>query len=685
MRTAHSVALTCTAVVTAAAHAGTPTVARWAAPVGGAFVDPNRWVGNLLPNSMTPALIDAVGAPYTIQNVGLTMPVIPLLTLNSADATLRIGGSSFLPNFSWATGDIDVRAGVLEFSSTTLHSAPDRSLLIGERGTLRIPTNGMSGFSANRLTIRNGMSLFSNEGLVELGRNTELVALRNFITSQTTTLTNAHTGRIHADAAAGIYAGTIINEGAMVFTERPDSSFPNQPVTVIEGESIASDVPRTGFHHSGSITLHDAAVEIVGSSESAGLFTIDATSSLTLTTRTSSSNVLGYIRLNPGTRFEGGGTVTIQSNDITGDILADNDLRIHGTHVGSIVNAGTTTLRGFSGSGPTQSQLATLASGGRLSLVLNSSGITIQDDFAPTGGLEILLAGVTTSTSINVGGNTHLGGAIDLSATSLTTGADLTIAPAASVNSTRDITVGGNLNSNALDNSVAFIVSGDAQVDGSARVRQWRVDGLTTVSGNLTTTQGTTTLNDGSAIGGTLTASSTSIQGSVAIGSFTTAPSTTITLDGELTLTADTSLTTSRIILAPLPGSSTDFTSRIHADVTLTRPANQVVPSFQSSVLFASDLARTLEVEGQMSLAGRLALTYFNLSDAAFGQSFTLIHATEGLTGQFDPLSLPTLAGGLSLELVYDAHSLTLRVIPAPGPAALLALTGIAATRRRRA
>lgn len=96
-----------------------------------------------------------------------------------------------------------------------------------------------------------------------------------------------------------------------------------------------------------------------------------------------------------------------------------------------------------------------------------------------------------------------------------------------------------------------------------------------------------------------------------------------------------------------------------------------------------------LQLEGpvisSLSIEGRFPLTFFGgVTGAYLGQSFTLTHATDGLTGQSDPLSLPSLANGLSLELVCESHPLTLRVIPAPWNAAILMLTFGAGVRPQR-
>lgn len=669
--------------LTGATLAGAPTIARWAAPVSGSFTSSGNWIDGLLPGGQIGAVIDAAGAPYTVSASGLSSQLfVPTLTIDSHDATLRLDS---LPNFRLTLDSFAAHRGVIESNRSLIRFSGQREFDIGSDATLRVLQAGQTGIDRGYLALTGGVQM-RNSGAMHLERNTILEAPANTLGGGVieSSLVNEQSGVIRSDAAFSMSFRAITNLGLMEFRDRPTGEDGVSTPTLVFGGVAPLADRLTQLNHSGEIHLVDADVRLLANLQSSGLFSVDTDSTLTLDSRSPFES--GSLSLQPGTNFVGGGRVILNSDDASGVVIAENNLTIRGVFHGSVSNAGATTLRGISDSGAFAGSLNSLSSEGRLNLYLNASGVSIADDFTVNDGLEVIRASGTTSTSINVGGNAHLAGDINLVATSLTTGADLTIAPAAVITTSSDITVGANLNSGALDNSAAFIVAGDAQTDGSARVRQWRVGGVTTVSGNLTTTQGTATLHDGSTITGTLTAPSASIQGSVAIGSYAATTNSTITIDGELTLTSDTTLAASRIVLTTLSGHRGDSTSRIHADVVLTRPANTLIPSLQTSIDFDDNNAHTLEVLGSMSIEGRLTITFLGgVSGAYLGQSFTLIHATEGLTGQFDPLSLPTLADGLSLELVYDAHSLTLRVIPAPGPAALLALTGIAATRRRRA
>lgn len=65
------------------------------------------------------------------------------------------------------------------------------------------------------------------------------------------------------------------------------------------------------------------------------------------------------------------------------------------------------------------------------------------------------------------------------------------------------------------------------------------------------------------------------------------------------------------------------------------------------------------------------------------GDAFTILTA-DAVSGEFLQLTHTALADGLFFALVYEPSAVRLVVVPSPGAAALLALSGLATTRRRR-
>lgn len=70
----------------------------------------------------------------------------------------------------------------------------------------------------------------------------------------------------------------------------------------------------------------------------------------------------------------------------------------------------------------------------------------------------------------------------------------------------------------------------------------------------------------------------------------------------------------------------------------------------------------TVDVAGTATLGGTLELTLSDGSAPAASDSFVLIDAVGGVTGTFDTAVLPTLGGGLTLDLVYEAQRVLLEV-----------------------
>jgi hypothetical protein len=91
-----------------------------------------------------------------------------------------------------------------------------------------------------------------------------------------------------------------------------------------------------------------------------------------------------------------------------------------------------------------------------------------------------------------------------------------------------------------------------------------------------------------------------------------------------------------------------------------------------------------LTVNGALTLGGALEITLADALNLAIGDRIDLITATGGRTGVFDSTMLAGLGDGLRFQVDYTAAGVSLVVVPTPNTAALFALTGLAAARRRR-
>lgn len=669
-------ALTCAALSAAAAHAGTPTVARWAAPVSGSFYNAMNWVDGVAPVSGGEVLIDASGAAYVVDIPASNPPNLTRVTIDSADATLHLNNG--LSSLGWTVQDLEIRLGTMQATRALMRSSPTGSFTIRQGAALKINEAGSIGAARGFLAIAGGIGLLANEGHMDFGRNSLLeLAMRSGIKPQPM-LHNRESGVIRSDAAFGILAASIVNEGVMEFHGRPTGENGAVAETILRGAGGTLGIPTlTTMSHSGLISLVDSDVLIFANLTSSGVFHVDPDSKLTIRSIGSTSTT---VQFEPGSLFAGGGRTVVEATSIVGDLFAENELTVRGRFVGSVTNTGQTTLQGLN-NGMLTGTVGSISSGGFLTLDLGSD-FEFTGNLAARGGLSLS----AQSNAATIQGDALLSGPVSLSNTSLRILGDLTLDSITQLSGSGTLTVDGDVVSNSgVSTAARIIVEGNAAFDGSVSTRRYTSIGATQVNGNLSASENLV-LGDGSVIHGEIAATGFTINGDVSAASLRmNSFGGGLQLEGQLTITDDTqplNLVRTRLVLPGLPSAEPD---RIISDVILTRPPNFFTPSFQTTVRLSDDLARTLEVIGSMSIEGRLALTFFGgVTGAYLGQSFTLIHATDGLTGQFDPLTLPSLPNGLSLELVYDPHSLTLRVIPTPAAASVLALAGLAATRRRR-
>ena len=115
-------------------------------------------------------------------------------------------------------------------------------------------------------------------------------------------------------------------------------------------------------------------------------------------------------------------------------------------------------------------------------------------------------------------------------------------------------------------------------------------------------------------------------------------------------------------------------------------PGSQLVMVLQGSQLGQGPM---IEAGGDALLGGgsgqggMLSLVLGSSYQAKLGDEFLLIRAAS-VQGMFEGVDGLDIGGGLSFEVLMTATTVAVRVVPAPGALAVLALGGITATRRRR-
>ncbi len=81
-----------------------------------------------------------------------------------------------------------------------------------------------------------------------------------------------------------------------------------------------------------------------------------------------------------------------------------------------------------------------------------------------------------------------------------------------------------------------------------------------------------------------------------------------------------------------------------------------------------------------VTLSGRLDLVVDPGYSPSLGDSLTIIHTTNGVSGEFRTVNPVELPGGLAWEVVYGTHDVMLEVVPEPGGIALMGVALLVAS-----
>ncbi|MBX3352282.1 MAG: hypothetical protein KF684_05060 [Phycisphaeraceae bacterium] len=671
-----------TLALAAAAHAGPQQFTRWSAPVSGSFLDPANWDTGALPTSAMPALIDAVGTPYTV-NFTTAARMFPLL-LDSDDATVLFSVIESI-NAPLSDAHITVRRGELRLASGS--RGRDLSpITIEQNARFSVEASPVNTLRSARL----GRDLTLNgTGRIE-GRAMLVFAPDSVMNGFPTPRVNiGETGALTLQGQNVLFGGVITNRGTIHVANDPSiNPSPGQNfVGALIGENSTTTNPdfQTVFNNHGLVSIARSNLTLDSAGTHTGEFQIAEGARLTLA---SAQTFL------PGSRITGPGlTRAVRGELIISPVNIESDLEI--TQGG--VFAGALTIGG--------------------SLIFAQAPRTDAVFMAPVTVGETLIARRRDLT---------FHGQFDGAFAPNSTGGE----PNNAVFHASAIIRGNMAAFERATFHADALIQGDARnvtlnrggrINGNLRASN-ELRGTVVVDGDFTQIVGDTSLfernlsNDAIYFGGSVDIRSAAFEARLPIfsessfrataGIYDSVTADTIAFDGvggvgggtvRLRYGATIDARDQRAIIDRVEVS---LTQRINPDplrfVTFDNGFEiryvPLTPATRSGFRLLID-ADTLTNEqirfgADSLLAGTLDIRL--LGDAAnlsFGDSFTLFAATPAsnatLTGEFDLLFLPNLTRGLSFDVVYDANSVRLVVVPTPATAALLALAGLAATRRR--
>lgn len=130
-------------------------------------------------------------------------------------------------------------------------------------------------------------------------------------------------------------------------------------------------------------------------------------------------------------------------------------------------------------------------------------------------------------------------------------------------------------------------------------------------------------------------------------------------------------------------GAPTPSVLTIEGDLTMRPGASLVIELGPTPLEARATDADRLHVSGHARLDGSLIVDLFFGAEPALGDRFEIVTAASR-SGRFDALLAPALEEGLSWRVRYSDSGAQIRVVPAPGPAALAILAPLLALRRRR-
>jgi hypothetical protein len=725
-RTTAALAATLAAVAGTTALAGPTTTTNWAAPVSGDFFDSANWENGLLPSDAVSAIIGAAGSPYTVtlltNRASLAIPI----TIDSDDATLRY--STDFTNFTSPTqsGSIHVLRGALVIAESTEMRNLDP---INVAATGRIRFDGSLTQPVQQRLIRFGRDLNLEGDAAFAGRATLTMYDDTFFSGfPVPRFSIADSG--NAEFAGGniIAGGIITNNGAMRFINDPvydeDDFFFELSGSRIGFESDNNLGFTTTFLNNGTVTVDQGDLILGAFGSHSGEFHLASGSRLVLEENQ---------HFTPQSRVTGNGIILAEAAErITGALSTQGDLHLErGGLLSATLNIGgdlqllsISTYNDVDFTGPVEVAGSLNGRGGSL---IFRSGFTGAVDAPESVG------GEQHTRSIEVFGAADIRG--DLATNELSTFHGVATVSGnvsrALFNSTALIQ--GNATGASFKQS-AFIgghATGVGLEDGGAIGGNLSgtvtIQGTTTVGGDFTQTSATrSTLTrrfsgERLIVSGDVDVRSIFFESSMPIvaggdfrtiaGLFSSITAATVTFGGigatgigVVNLYRSSSIASesgpaliqrARVSVYQDYDGATGTISFLNGFEVIYVPITISTRSgFNARINLETDRHDIFAFFGDSLLAGTLDIGVIgDISLLSFGDSFTILEgrspsgSTDPLptiTGEFDRLFLPTLPGDLFFDLVYEPSAVRLVVVPAPGPVSLLALAGLAATRRRR-
>ncbi len=493
------------------------------------------------------------------------------------------------------------------------------------------------------------------------------------LTDQSRLLT-ARTFHVHEDvdvgasavfvAAAGefVVGGILRNEGLLEWARgsMEATSVVNDGLIVTTFTNPAGPrdfIVSDEFINNGEIVMQNGGFSVLGDMVQRGSVDIPASSGFRLN---------GNLLIEDGATFSGAGSLILQGGQgvqrtVSGDLRFASGVTLQfggdwtfgdAVEVGSL-NTYETSLDSIRFDGHLQAGSISLAAG---------SAATFQS-VAATGSAQI------SASTIGFKGDANFGGATSLSAQQIAFGGSYSFADDLAINAA---TVHFQ---NGLD------VGGDLSVTANARITLGEGEGILVRGDNITWTTPSLDLEYALTVSGQIVVGVSGINAPLTAATLRIGAGVTA-LNADLSVIDNVSIAGTSLSI----GAVGEIAHRtIHGDLTTTYAQSQ---AWDFDILGSRDRGAeesdTLAITGDASLYGVLRVNAIGgAATLRAGDEFTLLTAAL-LDGSFRALSLPSLSGGLSFDLVYELSAVRLVVVPAPHTLAAFALSALVAVRRVR-
>ncbi|WP_036662661.1 autotransporter domain-containing protein [Pandoraea sp. SD6-2] len=554
-------------------------------------------------------------------------------------------GTTFLTGANSYSGGTAVNAGLINFSNG------------GNLGTGSVTLNGggLQWAVGNTTDISSRLSALGiNGGTLDTNGNN--IALASGI------------GGVGGLTKAG--AGTLTLTGTSTYTG--DTTISNGTLALGAGGSLAS-TGRINLANAGTqFDISAAGAQTIGALAGAAGSNVNLGSHTLTVNNTGNATFSGAINGTGGVTLAGTGTQTLAgASGYTGSTtISGGTLALSGSgsiaNSGGLINNGTFDISGTEG-GTTVTTLSgtgTVRLGGQTLTLTNASG-TFSGSMAGTGGLTLnggtqTLSGAnvyTGATTVNAGTLVLSGvGSLSQAATVALAGSNAVLALSAGGNQSLAHLSGVSGSQLALGANTLTLTDNTSQTFGGS---------LTGSGGLVKQGTGTLTLNGiSSAFTGTTTVSG----GTVAVGD---AASAGAVLGGNVQVSTRGTLRGHGTVLGNVNNSGTVAPGGSIG--TLTVNGNYVQAATGTlSIEVSPTQGSQLHVGGSATLGGTLAIVYDPGTYTA--RQYTLLTATNGVTGRFSAVTNTTTAGAnlgtLQSSVNYGANAVDLTLAAAAGSAA---------------